>query len=220
MINNTENTENNLIIGNDISDYFISVIGGGILTSNYMFGYGMLRSSMLFDYDIGYIGFLNSKINSSIGKIRYSKESDSEYKYMINGVIGLKDFNIIANRFISMIQEFYQINKKINMIRNYGVIYSRDKNISSPIHTKSCDLVFNICLHNSMDIENMRGSLCFYTSQPSILSRYKKNIRLSLHSKTGDIIIHQGSHPFQVFPINQNSLGSCTHLIIECNYTN
>lgn len=78
-----EITENTLIIENDsykinsnflkkyskISNYFISQIENGILTPNYMFSYGILRSSILFDYDIGYIGFLHSKINELIGMI-------------------------------------------------------------------------------------------------------------------------------------------------------
>lgn len=210
---------NEELVGSD-EEYDVSEIINkfdvGIINSNQTIGYGILKSSALFDYDIGFIGYLDSKVNSSIGRTRIPKENDP-YEYVIYGVIGLNDFDIIASRYLKIIQDFYCVNKKIYMVKNYGIIYSGNKNTYTPSHTKSCDIIINICLHNNLTTQNCSGALCYYTSQPSVFSKHQKNIRISFQMQTGDLIIHKGNQPTEVFSIGKNR-GYRTHLIIECNF--
>jgi hypothetical protein len=223
MFGKKEYKVNTEIVSDDyeVSDILISQIKDGFISHENLLGYGIIKSSILYDYDIGYLQYLDSNIQNLISKCRNtSKDINQElnYNFMINGVIGLNDYEIICRRFLPIIQEFYQTDKNLVMKRNYGVIYSNNKNKYTETHTKQCDIVFNICLYNGLNINDMHGSLCYYTSQPSIFSRLKKNIRVNFHVGTGDIIIHQGNQPSQVFNLNPTATGYRTHLIIECDF--
>ncbi len=207
--------------GEEVSEEFICNLEDIITNNCQVLKFGIIKSTLLFDYDIGYIGYLNSCVESFTERNKQNKNTpfaEYSYSYMSKGIFGIKEFDTIANRFLNIIQQFYCTDKKIYMVRNYGVIYSNSKNTSTKVHSKSCDIIFNICLHNTFDIRDMHGSICCYTSQPSIFSKYKKNIRASFHMQPGDIIIHRGSHPVEVFNVNPSSLGSRTNLIIECNF--
>lgn len=203
-----------------VSDTLISDVKNQIIESGNLLGYGILKSSVLYDFDIGMIGFLNYNVKSMTSRIRNSSESSHEYNYdyIVNEVIGLLDYEKVMNRLIKTIQEFYCTSKNLYMVRNYGIIYSNNKNKSTPMHIHNCDIVINICLHSDLELRDFGGMLCYYTSQPSIISKLKKNIRITLPMETGDMIIHRGTHSNQVFPINPNSSEYRTHLIIECNF--
>lgn len=205
--------------GEEVSEEFICNLEDIMSDSCHVLGYGLIKSTILFDYDIGYLGYLNSCVESFTERNKLNRSIEqSNYSYVSKGIFGMKEFDTIANRFLNVIQQFYSTDKKLYMIRNYGVIYSNSKNTATKTHSKSCDIVFNICLHNTLNYKDIHGSICYYTSQPSIFSKYKKNIRLSFHMQPGDIIIHRGSHPIEVFNVNPTTSGSRTNLIIECNF--
>lgn len=199
-----------------VSEEFMLNLKDILSNNSEFFDYGIIKSTILLDYDIGY---LNSCVESytEINKfIRNTRQS--VYSYQSKEIIKPREFDIIAGRFANIIQQIYCTNKKLYMVRNYGLIYSNSKNTSTKTHTKSCDIVFNICLYNTFDYNDIQGSICCYTSQPSIFSKYKKNIRVSFHMQPGDVIIHRGSHPVEVFNINPTTYNSRTNLIIECNF--
>ncbi len=213
---------NDELVGSDDFpvENLITNIDNQIINTGTLLGYGILKSNILYDFDIGMIQYLNYNIKNTISKVRNTSDSSHEYHYdyIVNGVIGMLDFEQIVNRLIKPIQEFYCTNKNLYMVRNYGVIYSQGKNKSTPIHNHDCDIVINICLHCDLNPKEINGLLCYYTSQPTIISKLKKNIRVTMPMVTGELVIHRGSHPNQVFQINSGTTGYRTHLIIECNF--
>lgn len=140
------------------------------------------------------------------------------YNFKTNHVISQQNFNVITERIGDFICEFFESSgKKLKMIENYGIIYSRTTNLSTIKHNLNCDIVINICVNNLL--ENHEGILCFYGSEPSILSRHKKNIRVTFQMTSGDILVYRGSHEQQVFDvISTNPKKYRTHIIIKCNF--
>ncbi len=192
-----------------IDDYYRKIqystlVNYGILNFNF---YNVIDSS-----DV-YLNHTNDYIHKNL-----LRKKDSIYNFQTNRFFSQYNFDIINQKIGSAICNFYgEYGKTLEMIDNYGIIYSGTTNMSTVKHNFDCDIIINLCLRNTL-AEN-QGVVCFYKSLQSSYSREKNNIRVTLGLSNGDIIIHKGSHETQIFSISSVEPEFYrTHLIIKCNF--
>ncbi len=189
--------------------------------------YRIIKSPKLANYGVLNLNYINV-IEPTVEYLDWAnkfvlynliRKKDSIYNFQTNRLLSQYNFEIIKNKIGLIICDlFEQSDKTIEMIDNYGIIYSNTTNLSTGKHNFDCDIIINICLENLLPIND--GIMCFYSSKPSKFSKDKNNIRITFGGiEQGDIFIHRGSHETQVFPINcTNSDQYRTHLIIKCNF--
>lgn len=201
---------------NDLEDFdsrFIAQLG--YLKYSCLEKYGVISLSwyQVIEKSNNYLEYMDNLINNYLRRRKVSI-----YNFQTNNILSQENFDIISKCIGDFVCKFFESpQKKLKMVESYGIIYSGTTNTATTRHNFNCDIVINICVNNLL--KNNDGSMCFYSSQPSILSVYKKNIRVTFQMSSGDILVYRGGHDHQVFNVTSTKPDIYrTHIIIKCNF--